>query len=161
LQILQKNEAEAINQFPGGVKRHPGVFAQLHIAILQDAAGNTDARDLAVQTALEKSAHGSALNAYLKLLAKTFANDPDSLSDENAIDDILKTAKGEDRTAIYYLTARLLDKRGKKDEATYYLLQGIDGQSNDNIDTILIADALTKRGIDPASLERATTQPSD
>jgi hypothetical protein len=160
LRILQKRESEAIAAFPDGAKGHVGVLALLHIAILQDAAGNADARDLALQRALEKATHGSALYNYLNLLVSTFGAGRDAMPDTGKVDEILKTAKHDDRLAIAYLTARCLDKGGKTDQATDYLRKGIAGQSNDSFDTLLIADALAQRGIDPAPLERATTKPS-
>jgi tetratricopeptide (TPR) repeat protein len=160
LLMLQGDDAGAMKKFAKTKKSRAGVLGHLHIAILQDAAGKTSERDAALQEAINESRDGTKLNQFCLLLQETFQAGPDSIPDTDELDDILKAASPNDRSAVAYLTARYLDTRKRTDQATAYLRQGIAGNTSNDLDMLLSCDALQKRGIDPVPLLRPATQPA-
>jgi tetratricopeptide (TPR) repeat protein len=159
LRMLQGDEAAAIKTFPAHAKGRRGVVSNLHIAILQDVAGNATERDKSLEKAISLSRDGTKLNKFCLLLQAAFQSGAAATPDADAMADLLKTAKPDDRAVIAYIAARCLDTRKQIDLATKYLRIGIAGNSDNTVDVLLIADALRKRGIDSLILQRPTTQP--
>jgi hypothetical protein len=70
-------------------------------------------------------------------------------------------ADPQQQITVCYLTARFLETRGYKDQATPYLRRCCIGQTASHGDVLLAYDALRARGIDPTEVEKAATQPSE
>jgi tetratricopeptide (TPR) repeat protein len=161
LEMLEKNDALAIKLWQRRMDALPGPHSALHIAILADAAHDNVARDAALKQIPVLPNQTSPLFQFAAILRTTIAAGPDALPDAAAIDHVMMNADPQQQITVCYLTARFLETRGYKDQATPYLRRCCIGQTASHGDVLLAYDALRARGIDPTEVEKAATQPSE
>lgn len=136
-------------------------WSGLHLALLLEAAHDTAARDAALKDTID---HGPAFRStdgrnrsHLVELASLFRDDfaasPHAPLDSNAVDKIAGPLTPDDATDVYYMTAKLLDLRGQKQDAERYYKRASNGPKDST--SRILAD------IELRNIEAKRAQPSD
>ena len=157
LEMIEGHPDKALAAFRERMANEPAPVSALHIALLCDAANDPAGRDAVLDQIASGPHVTEPMGRLCLLMQRTIRAGPDAIPDPAAVRRILRSA-GADALPGYCVVGQYLDNHGHKAEATDYFRQGISIDGETRADSILAADALRKRGIDPTNLF-ATTQP--
>ena len=156
LNILEHKEPDAIATFQKREDKYPGPVSSLHIAILADAAHDSDTRDSALESIpAPKPRVIAPLPRFAAALRDAAKVGPDAEPDAKIVNTAVKNAAPADRIMIFYLAGRWHQTRGDKDGAIAYYRRCFFGFKGLSLDQVLAEDALRQLGVDPLEAARA------
>jgi tetratricopeptide (TPR) repeat protein len=162
LGIVEDKPDDAIDALRRRFTNIPGPNSPLYTAILCDAKDDADARAAALEQSIQWKKDNPPVGGLAELLRDTLKAGPQSIPDPAAVDRLVKDAESKSDlhtvVTVYYCLSRYLDHHGHSDLATDYLHRCVgktDKADRDFWATLLVDDALRRRGEDPLELERA------
>jgi tetratricopeptide (TPR) repeat protein len=126
--VLTGNNELARKSFARSFESSGNPYAALHLGLLADAAGDTEARDKAIMGAVDRgpqyqspSGVQKATVEFAKWLNNVCHLPADATLNMEALDDILKTTDAGEQANLEYFAARYFQNHGHQDLARQFL----------------------------------------